>query len=218
MRYFLIIFVAVLAVGCTAPSLKIDVPNLAESSFLLVEDLRPPTEKENKAFSYSITSGAYGIYRRGDKLIDPSPVRLLQHEIYKKYASESSFPKVKVHHLVVYNNLKSALRKSATGGILGGVVGALIVAGNQKHGIDVVANLTTEEEFNSFEKEYQRALYTQEQNPNKVSVNKVYLEAELDGKRTFIMTMTPVELPKEVDKNSHVSAIETAIAYFLDQY
>lgn len=59
-------------------------------------------------------------------------------------------------------------------------------------------------------------MYTEEVNPGKVSVFKVYLEAEIDGKRTFTETMTPIKLPENT--YSHVAAVETTIAYFLDQY
>jgi len=119
---------------------------------------------------------------------------------------------------VVYSNQKSELRRGVFGGVLGGAIGAAIASDTQKYGIDGIARLTTEDEFNSFEKEHKRALYTPDENPNKVSVFKVYLDAELDGKRTFVSTMTPTNLPKDVERNSHVAAIETAIAYFLDQY
>lgn len=214
----LLVILSVFAIGCSAPTIMVDMPDIEKSATLQVEDLRPAEEKENKIFSLSITSDAYGSYRRGDKLIDPTPIRILQHRIYEKYSPEMDVQDVKVHHFVVYMNLKSELRRGVTGGLLGGMVGGAVAAMTQKYGIDAVTSIITEEEFNAFEKEYKRSLYTKEENPNKASVYVVYLDAEIDGKRTFVKTMTPTRLPKEQSKNPHEAAIETAIAYFLDQY
>jgi len=216
MRVLCLVFVSIFVFGCAAPTIMVEVPNIEKSSSMDLVDLRPQSEKENKIFSLSITSEAYGTYRRGDKLLDPSMVRIFQHRVFEKYAELEDVPEVKLHHFVVYMNLKSELRRGVTGGLLGGVVGAAVASGTQKYGIDGLASITTTEEFNAFEKEYKRALYTEEENPDKVSVFKVYLEAEIDGKRIFIETMTPTKLPD--NKNPHVAAVETAIAYFLDQY
>lgn len=216
MRVLFILLVSLFVFGCAAPTIMVEVPNIENSSSIELVDLRPESEKENKIFSLSITSEAYGTYRRGDKLLDPTMVRIFQHRVYDKYANAGTAPEIKLHHFVVYMNLKSELRRGVTGGLLGGVVGAAVASGTQKYGIDGLASITTIEEFNAFEKEYKRALYTEEENPDEVSVFKVYLEAEIDGKRTFIKTMTPTKLPE--NKNSHVAAVETAIAYFLDQY
>lgn len=218
MRILALIIVTSLMVGCAAPTITLDMPNIEASSVLMIEDLRPETEKENKIFSLAITSEAYGTYRRGDKLINPNPVRLLQHKIYEKYAPSDAVPSVKVHHLVMYMNLKSELRRGVTGGVLGGVIGAAVASGTQKYGVDGIAEITSEEEFNAFDEEYKRALYTEEENPGKASVYKVYIEIEIDGKRVFVSTMTPTRLPKDDTRNPHVVALETAIAYLLDQY
>jgi len=216
MRYLFLIVASILTFGCAAPTIMADMPHIENSSPVNVTDFRPETEKENKIFSLSITSEAYGIYRRGDKLLNPTPIRIFQHRIYEKFSAKSVVPEVKVHHFVVYMNLKSELRRGVTGGLLGGVVGAVIASGTQKYGVDGLASLTTLEKFEAFDKEYKRALYTEDDNPEKASVYKVYLEAEIDGKRTFIETMTPTKLPE--NKNPHLVAVETAIAYFLDQY
>lgn len=218
MKLILVILVAVLSVGCSAPTVMVNVSNLDKSSSLLVDDLRPESEKENKIFSLSISSDAYGTYRRGDKLTNPNSVRLFQHKVYEKYADGGILPDVKVHHFVVYMNFKSELRRGVAGGLLGGAIGTAIASRTKKYGIDGIARLTTEEKFNSFEKEYQRALYSKEENPDKVSVYRVYLDASIDGKRTFVTTMTQARLPKELEKTPHAAAIETAISYFLDQY
>jgi len=215
MRVLFLAFVSLIVIGCAANT-KVEVPNIEKSSSLELVDLRPQSEKVDKTFSFAITSEAYGIYRRGDRHLNPSMVRIFQHRVFEKFAEIEEVPAVKLHHFVAYQNIKSELRRGVTGGLIGGVVGAGIVSGTQKYGIDGLASITTTEDFNAFEKEYKRALYTEEENPGKVSVFNVYLEAEIDGKRAFIKTMTPIRLPGH--KNSFLAAVETAIAYFLDQY
>ncbi len=214
--YLGLIFVVLMATGCA--SRQIDIPNLESSSTFIVEDLRPDAEKVDKVFSLLIGTESYGIFRRGDKWVEPNPTRFFQHKIYEKYPEANSQPDVKIHHLVVYENAGSQLSRGVIGGVLGGVIGGIIASSTAKYGVDGKASLTTVEEFNSFEKEYQRAQYTAEENPGKGSVYRVYFEAEIDGKRTFATTITPVKLPKDNTKSSHAVALETAMAFLLDQY
>lgn len=204
--------------GCKLPTAVADIPKIEKSSIINTQDLRPETEKKNKIFSFLVTSKAYGTYRRGDKLIKPDPVRIFQHRVYEKFMLRGIIPDVTVYHFVVYMNLKDELIRSSLASSFGGVVGAAVAAGTQKYNVDGIVSLTTRREFESFRKEYERALYTQKENPDKVSVYRVYLEAEINGKRTFVKTMTPTRLPKGDDRNPHLVAIETAIAFFLDQY
>lgn len=218
MKYFYLLILSTLIVGCAAPTVKVDVPNINESNTLSVTNLRPATEKEDKIFSLSISSDAYGTYRRGDALLNPTATRIFQHRVYEKFSLKNAKPDIKIHHLVVYMNLKSELRRSVTGGLLGGVVGAGIAASTQKYGVDGIASIVAQKEFEAFDEEYKRALYSEKENPNKASVYFVYLDAEINGKRVFVKTMTPVRLPKENTKNPHVAAVETASAFFLDQF
>lgn len=218
MRPLVLLAISVFFFGCAAQTAMVDIPTIDQSSLVAIKDLRPETEKEDETFSLMISNEAYGTYRRGDKLVDPTPIRILQHRIHEKYSTSVTAPDTNVHHFAVYMNLKSELRRGVAGGFLGGMIGMGVAAGTQKYGVDGLASLTTEEEFMSVEEEYKRALYTQDENPEKVSVYIVYLDAELDGKRSFIRTMTPTRLPKGDERNPHVVAIEAAIAYFLDQY
>lgn len=215
MKYIMLIILSVIVNGCAAPVIKVNVQNINESSSVAIADLRPKAEKENEIFSSLITSEAYGTYRRGDAILNPTALRIFQHRVYEKYKSS---PEVKVHHFVVYMNLKSELRRGVAGGVLGGIVGAGIAAGTQKYGVDGIATVITQNEFDAFDQEYKRTLYSETQNPNKASVYIVYIDAEINGKRTFVKTITPFNLPKENTKNAHEVAVETATAYFLDQY
>ena len=218
MRNIILFTLAFVIAGCAAPVVKVDVPNISESNSMAFIDLRPKTEKENEIFSLLITSEAYGTYRRGDALLTPTAIRIFQHRVHEKFNPLNIQPEVKVHHLVVYMNLKSELRRGVTGGMLGGVIGAGIAAGTQQYGVDGIATVITQEEFEAFDDEYKRTLYSETENPGKSSVYVVYLDAEVNGKRFFVKTMTPFHLPQENTKNSHLVAIETATSFFLNQF
>ena len=218
MKFLVLTILAVLTVGCAAPTAMVNIPNIEKSALLEISDARPEEEKENEMFSFSITSDAYGVYRRGDELINPNPLRIFQHRIHERFLQNETPIKIKVNHFVVYMNLQSELRKGVAGGLLGGVVGAAIASGTQKYGIDGLASLVTQEGFMAIKDEYQRALYTEEENPEKVSVYVVYLDAEIDEKRVFIKVITPTTLPEGNKRHPHVAAVETAISYFLDQH
>ena len=219
MRIFVFLILSLLTVGCATLVLPVDVPNIEKSASLNVIDLRPEAEKseKNKIFSLSIVSNAYGIYRIGTKVIEPNALRIFQHRVYEKFSHAVLVPEVKVHHLVVYSNLKSELRRGVTGGLLAGVVGAAVASSTQKYGVDGHASIVNKEEFDAAEKEYLHALYTEEENPDKASVLFVYLDAEIDGKRTFIRTLTPLRFEADDKRIPYVVGVEAAIAYFLDQ-
>jgi Cu2+-containing amine oxidase len=100
---------------------------------------------------------------------------------------------------------------------LAGPIGGAIASATKNNVVDGVASVIDGKEFEASSKEeYKRTLYTEKENPNKASVFIVYLDAEVDGKRVFVKTMTPTKLPE--GKNPHIAAVETAIAYFLQQY
>lgn len=217
MRLFLLMLSSILFVGCAAPIAKVDIPNIKESETVNVVDLRPASEKENEIFSLAITSEAYGTYRRGDALLNPSATRILQHRAYEKFSSSGELPKIKIHHLVVYMNLKSELRRGVTGGLLGGAIGGAIASATKNNAVAGINSVIDGKEFEALSKEeYKRSLYTEKENPNKASVFVVYLDAEINEKRVFVKTMTPTKLAE--GKNPHVAAVETAVAYFLEQY
>lgn len=217
MKYVYVVLLSVLMAGCAAPIVVVDVPNLETSSKYTVEDLRPQTEKEFEIFSLSITNEAYGFYRQGDQT-NPDPLRILQHRIHQKFADSGKVPEIKVHHFVTYTNRQSELRYGVMAGTLGGVVGSLAMTAIQEYDIAGIATNISPEEFNLADDEYKNAMYSEAENPEKISVLQVYLDAEINGERHFIRTMTPVFLENHPNKIPVVVAIETAITYYLDQY
>lgn len=214
MKKILILLSATLVVSCAAPVAKVSLSDISESNSIILSDLRPKLEKQSDVFSYIITSKAYGIYRRGDDLLNPTSIRLFQHRVYEKFKDTGMPNEITVYHLVVYMNLKSQLRRGGFGAVLGGAIGASISAVTNDNTVNGIFSMVNRSEFDSLNKdEYKRALYTKEENPKKASVFVVYLDAEVDGKRAFIKSITPYNIPD--GENSHLAAVETAIEYFL---
>ena len=218
MRLVVIIALSIFMFSCSVAPQKIDVPNIDKSSLVLVKDVRPESEKEREIFSAHVFKEEYGINRVGDQVITPGPMRLFQHRIYEKYQNESKLPKVTVYHFVVYSNMTKELKRMSAGIMFGGVLGALVGSIGSDSTVSEEAKLTTEEDFNSVEKEYYRGFYTEEENPDGASIFKVYIDAELDGERKFISLMAPTKLEEGDERPPYVVAIERAIKYYLEQY
>ncbi|HJU82977.1 MAG TPA: hypothetical protein VJ600_02090 [Holophagaceae bacterium] len=203
--------IGLLMVGCTPPVTHIDIPALKNSESVVVKDLRPDTEKQSTIFSLSIMSKAYGTYRKGDEVLDPPMIQVLRHRVFEKFGASQGANEIKVHHLVIYLNAKSALRK----GVFGGAIGAAVAA---KAKVNLVASLEDPKAFDELtgESEYKRALYTEQENPDKASVYVMYLDAEINGKRVFVKTMSPTAAPDK--QNALTLAVESTVKYYLDQY
>ncbi|WP_157678282.1 hypothetical protein [Oleiphilus messinensis] len=216
---FLALF-SLLTIGCSIQKVIVNSPGLQESleqsENLQIKDLRPEAEKDREIFSLFILSEAYGTSRQGD-MTEPPPLRILQHRIYDKYVNEARLPEVKVYHFVTYMNMQAELRKLSTSIALNQITG-LAFPLPRRFGVEGTATHVSQSEFEQVKDEYSRALYSETENPKRASVLIVYLDAEIDGERTFIKTMTPILLENQPGKIPIVVAIETAIAYFLDQY
>jgi len=206
----LILLIPLLALGCAQPTVKVNIPEIQQSSSLIIKDLRPTSEKENKIFSLSITSSAYGTYRKGEETLNPPMSQILRHRAFEKFKSSAQPLVITLHHMVVYYNAKSALRKGA----MGGLIGAAIASGAKVNLLETLADRTEFERLAN--DEYKRALYTEKENPEKASVFVIYIDAELNGKRTFVKTMAPDKTSD--NQNAYASAVEGAIKYFLNQY
>lgn len=219
MKKLFIIICTTFIVGCAQIGSQVDVPNIIESESIKLVDLRPEHEKENEMLSLWITSDAYGITRLRDSSVKPTPTRLLQHRAYEKLDSEVNVSEIIVHHMVVYINMQSQLKGMAIGGVLAGPLGGAVASLMQDNTVNSINSLVNREEFEAMlaaDDEYLRATYTKAENPNETSVFVTYIDAEINGKRSFVRTMTPATLPEGV--NAHVASVETAISYFLNQY
>jgi hypothetical protein len=204
--------------GCATKPLKYDVPNLQSSESLVVSDLRPAKEKEQDIFSLMISSEAYAIYRNGENIIDPTPLRLFQHRAHEKFAGSKVPTDIRIHHLVSYMNAQSQLRTTALAGGLFGPAGAAIASSTLNNKVDPSVTLVDPGAFSSLDgdKEYQRAFYTAAENPNKATVFIIYIDAEINGKRVFIRKTSSSE--QNGSSSPYVDAVDKTIKAYLSYY
>lgn len=212
-----IVFTAFLT-GCAAPIHKHEIADLQKSQSIQVTDTRPKQESEQKLFSALITSDAYGLYRFSTQSLDPSAERIFQHKLLEKFPDVGQAPNVTVFHFVTYWNAQSSFRKTALGAGLGGIIGAAIVGANQNNDADFKTTTVNAAQFNAIgdDDEYTKAFYTPEENPNKAPVFIVYIDAEINGKRSFIKGIAPST--RTDGKHSYLYAVENTIQAFLNGY
>jgi hypothetical protein len=201
-------------VGCAHRTTTIDVHNLDRSDVVVVTDLRPAHEKENRTFSVSVTNEAYGIYRKGDGTLEPPMMRLLQHRVFEKFGEPQQ---VIVHHMVVYRNAAAGFRQAAAVGAVGGVAGAGLASGRPQLDSAISTLIFDRAPFDALaEKEHRRAFYSQPENPGRADVYVVYIDGEINGKRVFVRTISPDKAWG--GKGPHAAAVESAMEYFLAQF
>jgi len=208
MKIALLIILPLLTIGCASPVIKI--PDIEKSNSIVINDLRPESEKQSEIFSYSISNDAYGIYRKGDSDMVPPKPKVLRHRAYEKFSDNNLLSEINIYHMVVYWNNTSALRT----GVFFGAIGAAVATTN-----DASMNISRVDRkvFESLaSEEYKRALYTKEENPESASVYVIYIDAEINGKRMFIRAMTPSTTAEGDD--AHAIAVDSTVNYFLNQY
>ncbi len=214
---FTTISAAILLSGCAAPIYKHEVAGLQRSESVRLVDARPKEESEQELFSALITSDAYATYRYSTQTLDPSAVRVFQHKIYEKFADSSSPVDVKIYHFVSYMNMQSSFRRSSIGSIFG-VVGAAVAVGTQNYNSDFKASSINREQFEAItrDNEYTKSFFTEAENPNKAPVFVVYIDADINGKRSFVKGIAPTA--RSDGKNSYLYAVENTISAFLSNY
>lgn len=202
-----------LSLGACAPVVtKFDMAGTDGSVSVPVTDLRPTIEKQSEIFSLMITSSEYGLYRKGDATLDPPLTQVFRRRAFEKLGADA-MKDVTIHHMVVYLNLQSELRRGAIGAGFGGVIGSLIATSGMT-GANLSQSLADRAAFDR--EEYQRALYTAAENPKKSSVFVVYIDAEIGGRRVFTRTLAPTTGPE--GRVPYVLAVDSAIEYYLQQY
>ncbi len=195
--------------GCAQQPVRITLNGAEKSAKVPLKDLRPESEKQKEIFSLLISSSAYGIYRLADDTLSPPVIDLLKHRAYEKLGTKGPL-NIVVHHLVVYLNAKSQLRYSA----IGGLVGAAIAA---KSSVNISQTAVNRQQFEAMAaEEHRRAFYTSAENPQNAAVLVIYVDAEINGKRTFIKTLSPNTAPE--GQVPVVLAAESTISYFLSKY
>lgn len=217
MKKLLAITAILLLTACAATPLQMEISNIEQSESIRLTDLRPGNESKKETFSLLISSDAYAIYRNGDAVTVPSPIRLLQHRTYEKMASSGNPIDIKVFHFVSYMNAQSTLRVGAVGSIFG-AVGAGIATAAKDQNSDFSFSEIERSKFESIpeDKEYIRAYYSENENPNDAMVFVIYLDAEINGKRRIIRSVSP-SVSKD-DSNPYVNALEKTIDVFLNGF
>jgi hypothetical protein len=215
--FFATVAAALFLSGCAAPVYKHDVQGLQRSEAINFVDARPKAESEQKIFSLMITSDAYATYRYSTSTLDPSAVRLFKHKIYEKFPDSAKPVDVKVYHFVSYMNLQASLKRTAIGSIFGGV-GAAVAAGTQNYNADFKVVDVNREQFDAIteDNEYTKSFFSEAENPNKAPVFIVYIDADINGKRSFVRGISPTA--RSDGKNSYLYVVENTIAAFLSKY
>ena len=214
-KFFLSGLLVVFLSGCASAPV-VDIPNLEESSAVKVTNDRAEHESDDTIFSLMITNDAYGIYRNNDEAIVPSPMRQLQHRVYEKYQNTNKPVELHVHHMLSYTNSQATLKKSAWGSMFG-AVGAAIAAATQNNNSDFFVseiNPSVLDELTG-DDEYKLALYSKEENPNKANVFIIYIDAEINGIRKSIRTVSPALVKENETTPPYVSAINNSINEYL---
>jgi hypothetical protein len=214
-KFLFIVSLSLLLSGCgTSGPIRVDIPEAARTLSVPTEDLRPESEKQGTLFSSFVMSSSYGIYRNSDDALDPKMIDIFRWMVYERLGNANGDLKISVYHMIVYVNMKSALRSQAIGGALGGIIGATIASMANGRNVNIAQSLVDREQFEKIKPEVRRAFYTKSENPEKASVFVIYIDASVNGKRLFVKTMAPVTHTNE----GYILAMQSAIQYYLDQY
>ena len=207
----------ILLAGCAQQVTSVSVPGIEQSNSVKVTDLRPESEKQPEIFSYVVSSDAYAIYRIADTSVVPPATRILQHRAFEKFGAGSAPLEIKIHHLVIYRNLQSEFRTAAMLGGIGGAIGGAIAYTVVKEAQGFANSAPDIKVFESLAAtEFRRAYYTEQENSDRASVNVIYIETEIRGRRVFTRAVSPT-----VGKNREdllPAALESAIKFHLAQY
>jgi hypothetical protein len=215
MKRLIVGLLALACAGCVPPA-KVDMPDAAKSASLPVSDMRPASEKDKKIFSLLLTSKEYGVIRTGDTGLSPSPVTVLQYDAFHKLGGADH--KVTVYHFVIYINAKAHLRAQAVFAGIGGIIGGMISNSVYNHSTSPETQLVNQSTFDnvSGDNEYERAYYTRDEDPSNSPVYIIYLDTDIDGKRLFTRTVTPMR--QQGKENSLAAGVELAITNHLNDY
>ena len=195
MKLLVCVVVALLASGCATPAAPIDVPGIERSEGVRMTDLRPAIEAAGETFSVLITSDAYGTSRVAQEVVQPPPLRVLQHRMHERFGTAGEALDVKVHHFVAYRNIAGPGKRIAFGSI-GGAVGAVVAGAVGNQAVDEGQTSRERADFDaaSGDEEWRRATFSAEENPKGGLCFIVYIDTEVRGRRVFTRTVYPAIL------------------------
>lgn len=216
----LLVLSVLAATGCavTPPVPPPEYPGIEQSASVSIQDLRPATESQKEIFSLLVTSSAYGLYRIEDAATKPTGMRLLAHRAYETFPELKNQPSIKIQHFVAYSNLQSHLRKTSILAGLTGPIGVALLASDPPKPGEVLVTPVDSTLFDktSGDEEYTRALFTEQENPERVPVNLVWIDTEMLGKRVASRCLVPPQADKPY--MYLVEAFDLCIARHLDLY
>jgi len=216
----LLVLSALTAAGCatTPPVPPPEYPGIEQSASVNIQDLRPATESKKEIFSLLVTSDSYGLYRIEDAATKPTGMRLLAHRAYETFPELKNDPSIKFQHFVAYSNLQSHLRKTSILAGLTGPIGVALLASDTPKPGEVLVTQVDSALFDktSGDEEYTRALFTEQENPERVPVNLVWIDTEMLGKRVASRCLVPPQANKPY--MYLVEAFDLCIAKHLDLY
>lgn len=211
--------------GCAVKALPVEVRNLDQSAAVKVVDTRPATETERAAFSYLITSSAYGIWRMGENQLTPTAPRILAHRLHEELGRKQAVQVVEIKHLVSYENAQSQLRGNAAASGVGGLIGGLIAAAatdKPGEGQDGIVHVTIEQaafDETSGDNEYKRGLHGEKENPKRVGSWSIYIQSQVGDRQVFTRTLAPITaLPPNGGLSPYPFAVQSAIDFHVSQY
>jgi hypothetical protein len=213
MKLLLLVLVVLIA-GCATPVTKPNIPGIERSDSVQVTDLRPASEKKGELFSMLVTSDAYGTYRIEEAALAPPAIRLLQHRAFERFDATGGPLEIKVHHLVIYRNLQTSLRRTAIRAGVGGAIGAIAAGPLTSAPNGITNSMVDSQAFDALATtEYKRAFYAEQENPGHGNVFVIYMDIEMQGNRTFTRTIAPL-----TNTDALTTAVEAAIQFQLAQY
>jgi len=194
------------------------VENLEQSNVVVVEDLRPEAEAKEETFGDPMLNA---IYRIDQSYINPSAARLLAHRVFEKFPELVDVPLIKLHHLVVYANLRYHLLKQVIRrtSVLGLLDGSFFMNEQYQLNQAVFSQITDATFFDdTAKKEYLRSFYTEEENPDNTPVYLIYIDTEMLGKRIASRCLMPVLSNKDGSAYEMTEKTDTCIEKHLALY
>ncbi|MBH9575932.1 hypothetical protein [Inhella proteolytica] len=217
MRTLFSVLATIILVGCASTPVPLTIDNIDSSANTKVEDLRPATEGTREIFSLLITSDQYGFHRLAQDLTEPTGPRLFAHMLQEKHG-KNPVPRTKLHHFVVYMNMRAELKKVALGAALGGMIGAAIANDTIIRDGETSHTLVNPESFAALsgENEYKRALYTEAELKEGTSAIVVFIDSDTEGVRRFTRTVSPMKQVQQGQKSPLHQALDSAIRFHLN--
>ncbi len=115
-----LLFVASL-IGCAPPAYVIDdtksIGSLGSKTTIIIEDMRPESDKTRSIGSLLVTSDDYGIWTIGDKQFEPPIIDILKKTIAKTTSEQKNQPKsikINLKRLIIQANHQADLLQSVS--------------------------------------------------------------------------------------------------------